>query len=96
MRGESPPSFLPDAALSPVHIVRVGELAGLREGLEQGEEALEGGQGGDDCLLPVTCSTPCQHHHIDSKSVHGDMVSGTLTVSVYAVMADNHKPGSWK
>ena len=61
--GESPPSLLPDAALSPVHIVRVGELAGLREGLEQGEEALQGGQGGDDCLLSVTCSAHCQHHH---------------------------------
>ena len=59
MRGQSP---LPDAALSPLHIVRLGQDPRLGEGLEEGEETPERGEGRDDGLLPVGQSGDRQDH----------------------------------
>ena len=53
VRGRVRDQSLPDTALSPLYIVSVGQDPGLGEGLEEGEEALERSQGGDDSLLPL-------------------------------------------
>ena len=87
-----------DAALSSVHVLRSCQDSGLRKCLEEREEALEGSQGGDDCLLSLTVgwqgdgSQDQDQDQGGSDGLHG----GQANTDCHTRLATTVTPGSYQ